>query len=55
VSATTVAVSAEVRQRFPDLRVELVVATGLANTACWPEAEAALAAAETDAAAGVIT
>jgi DNA/RNA-binding domain of Phe-tRNA-synthetase-like protein len=55
VSSTTVAVHAGVRERFPDLRVELVVATGLANGARWPEAEAALAAAEADAAAGVIT
>jgi DNA/RNA-binding domain of Phe-tRNA-synthetase-like protein len=52
---TTLCVSPEVRQRFPELRVELVVATGLDNTGAWPDAEAALAAAEDDAAAGRIT
>jgi DNA/RNA-binding domain of Phe-tRNA-synthetase-like protein len=35
--------------------VELVVAVDLDNTAAWPEAEAALAAVEADAAAGTIT
>jgi DNA/RNA-binding domain of Phe-tRNA-synthetase-like protein len=51
----TLAVYADVRAQFPDLRVELVVAAGLDNTAHWPEADAALAAAEADAAAGEIT
>lgn len=51
----TLTVHADVRARFPDLHVELVVATGLDNTGHWPEAESALAAAEADAAAGAIT
>ncbi len=51
----TLTVHADVRARFPDLRVELVVATGLDNTSHWPEAESALAAAEADAETGVIT
>ena len=51
----TFTVHADVRARFPDLRVELVIATGLDNAGHWPEAESALAAAEADAAAGVIT
>jgi DNA/RNA-binding domain of Phe-tRNA-synthetase-like protein len=45
----------DVRQRFPQLRVQLVVATGLANAGSWPDAESALAAAEADAAAGALT
>jgi DNA/RNA-binding domain of Phe-tRNA-synthetase-like protein len=48
-------VHADVRDRFPELRVELVVATGIDNTGHWPEAESALAAAEADAGTGVIT
>lgn len=52
---TSLTVHPDVRVRFPDLRVELVVASGLDNTGHWPEAEAALAAAEADAAAGAIT
>ena len=52
---TTIAVSADIRQRFPELRVELVVATGLDNTGAWSDAESALAAVEADAAAGAIT
>jgi DNA/RNA-binding domain of Phe-tRNA-synthetase-like protein len=55
VPPTTLTVHAEVRERFPQLRVELVVATGLDNTGHWPEAESALAAAEADAATGAIT
>ncbi|MHA6623596.1 B3/B4 domain-containing protein [Pseudonocardia sp. DLS-67] len=51
---TTLTVHADVRARFPQLRVELVVATGLDNTGHWPDVEAALAAAETDAADGSI-
>lgn len=51
----TLTVHPDVRARFPELRVELVVATGLDNTAHWPEAEAALAAAEADAGTGAIT
>jgi DNA/RNA-binding domain of Phe-tRNA-synthetase-like protein len=51
----TFTVHADVRARFPELRVELVVATGIDNTGHWPEAESALAAAEADAATGAIT
>ncbi|MGH3586806.1 MAG: B3/B4 domain-containing protein, partial [Pseudonocardia sp.] len=51
----TLSVSADVRERFPELHVELVLATGLDNTGPWPDAEAALTAAEADAAAGTIT
>lgn len=51
---TTLTVHADVRARFPQLRVELVVATGLDNTGHWPDVESALAAAETDAADGSI-
>jgi DNA/RNA-binding domain of Phe-tRNA-synthetase-like protein len=51
----TLTVHPDVRARFPDLRVELVVATGLDNTGHWPEAESALAAAEADAGTGAIT
>jgi DNA/RNA-binding domain of Phe-tRNA-synthetase-like protein len=54
-ATTTLAVHAEVGERFPELRVELVVATGLDNSGHWPEAESALAAAEAGAAAGEIT
>ncbi len=54
MSPTTLVVHADVRERFPELRVELVVATGLDNSGHWPEAESALAAAEADAASGVI-
>jgi DNA/RNA-binding domain of Phe-tRNA-synthetase-like protein len=54
MSPTTLVVHADVRERFPALRVELVVATGLDNAGHWPEAESALAAAEADAASGVI-
>jgi DNA/RNA-binding domain of Phe-tRNA-synthetase-like protein len=52
---TTVTVSPAVRRQFPELRVELVLAHGLDNTGAWPDAEAALTAAEADAAAGGIT
>ena len=52
---TTLAVHADVGARFPQLRIELVVATGLDNTGHWPDAESALAAAEADAAAGALT
>jgi DNA/RNA-binding domain of Phe-tRNA-synthetase-like protein len=52
---TTLSVSPEVRRQFPELRVELVVAIGLDNTGAWPGAEAALVAAEADAAASTIT
>ena len=52
---TTIALHDEVRHRFPELRVELVVAVDLDNAEAWPEAEAALAAVEADAAAGTIT
>jgi DNA/RNA-binding domain of Phe-tRNA-synthetase-like protein len=52
---TTIALHDEVRHRFPELRVELVVAVDLDNAEPWPEAEAALAAVEADAAAGAIT
>jgi DNA/RNA-binding domain of Phe-tRNA-synthetase-like protein len=55
MSPTTLTAHPAVRERFPELRVELVVATGLDNTGHWPEAESALAAAEADAAAGAIT
>jgi DNA/RNA-binding domain of Phe-tRNA-synthetase-like protein len=51
----TLTVHADVRIQFPELRVELVVATGLDNTGHWPEAESALAAAEADAGTGAIT
>jgi DNA/RNA-binding domain of Phe-tRNA-synthetase-like protein len=51
----TLTVHADVRAQFPQLRVELVVATGLDNTGHWPEAESALAAAEADAGTGAIT
>lgn len=51
---TTLAVHADVRARFPQLRIELVVATGLDNTGRWPDAESALAMAETDAVVGAI-
>jgi DNA/RNA-binding domain of Phe-tRNA-synthetase-like protein len=51
---TTLTVHADVRAQFPQLRVELVVATGLDNTGHWPDAESALASAEADAAAGAI-
>jgi DNA/RNA-binding domain of Phe-tRNA-synthetase-like protein len=51
----TLTVHPDVRARFPDLRVELVVATGLDNTGHWPDAESALAAAEADAGTGAIT
>jgi DNA/RNA-binding domain of Phe-tRNA-synthetase-like protein len=51
----TLTVHANVRSGFPDLRVELVVATGLDNTGHWPDAESALIAAESDAEAGAIT
>ncbi|TQM37851.1 B3/B4 domain-containing protein [Pseudonocardia cypriaca] len=51
----TLTVHPDVRARFPELRVELVVATGLDNTGHWPEAESALAAAEADAGTGAIT
>jgi DNA/RNA-binding domain of Phe-tRNA-synthetase-like protein len=54
MSPTTLVVHADVRERFPELRVELVVATGLDNARHWPEAESALAAAEADAASGAI-
>ncbi len=54
MSPTTLAVHPDIGARFPQLRVELVVATGLDNTAHWPEAESALAAAEADAAAGTL-
>ncbi|HYH31680.1 MAG TPA: phenylalanine--tRNA ligase beta subunit-related protein [Pseudonocardia sp.] len=52
---TSISVAPDVGQRFPELRVELVMAAGLDNTGAWAEAEAALAAAEADAAAGTIT
>jgi DNA/RNA-binding domain of Phe-tRNA-synthetase-like protein len=52
---TSLTVHPDVQARFPDLRVELVVATGLDNTGHWPDAEAALAAAEADAGTGTIT
>jgi DNA/RNA-binding domain of Phe-tRNA-synthetase-like protein len=55
VSSTTLTVHTDVRERFPALRVELVVATGLDNTDHWPEADSALAAAEADAGTGAIT
>jgi DNA/RNA-binding domain of Phe-tRNA-synthetase-like protein len=51
----TLTVHTDVQARFPDLRVELVVATGLDNAPQWAEAETALSAAEADAAAGAIT
>jgi DNA/RNA-binding domain of Phe-tRNA-synthetase-like protein len=51
----TLTVHADVRDRFPELRVELVVATGIDNTGHWPEAESALATAEADAGTGAIT
>jgi DNA/RNA-binding domain of Phe-tRNA-synthetase-like protein len=54
MSPTTLAVHAEVRERFPELRVELVVATGLDNAGHWPGAESALVAAEAGAAAGAL-
>jgi DNA/RNA-binding domain of Phe-tRNA-synthetase-like protein len=52
---TSLTVHPDVQARFPDLRVELVVATGLDNTGHWPDAESALAAAEADAGTGTIT
>jgi DNA/RNA-binding domain of Phe-tRNA-synthetase-like protein len=51
----TLTVHPDVQARFPELRVELVVATGLDNTGHWPEAESALGAAEADTASGAIT
>ena len=54
MSPTTLVVHGDVRERVPELRVELVVATGLDNAGHWPEAESALAAAEADAASGAI-
>ena len=51
---TSLTVHPDVQTRFPDLHVELVVATGLDNTGHWPDAESALAAAEADAATGAI-
>jgi DNA/RNA-binding domain of Phe-tRNA-synthetase-like protein len=48
-------VHADVRARFPQLRVELVLATGLDNTGHWPDAESELTAAEAAAGSGAIT
>ena len=55
MSPTTIAVTPQVCEQFPDLLVELVVARGLDNTGPWPDAESALTTAESDAAAGTIT
>ncbi|TWF79413.1 DNA/RNA-binding domain of Phe-tRNA-synthetase-like protein [Pseudonocardia hierapolitana] len=52
---TSLTVHPDVQARFSDMRVELVVATGLDNTGHWPEAESALAATEADAGTGAIT
>jgi DNA/RNA-binding domain of Phe-tRNA-synthetase-like protein len=50
--STTIHVSEAVLARFPDLRVELIVAAGLNNTTAWSDADDAIDALEADAAAG---
>ncbi|MGH4020731.1 MAG: B3/B4 domain-containing protein [Pseudonocardiaceae bacterium] len=50
--STTVYVSDEVLESFPDLRIVLIVAASLDNAAGWPDADAAIDALEADAAVG---
>lgn len=52
--STTIYVSDEILERFPDLRVEFIVAAGLDNTTTWSDADAAIDALEADAAADAL-
>lgn len=50
--STTIYVSDELLEWFPDLRIEFITAVGLDNTTAWSDADAAIDALEADAAAG---